>query len=95
MSNFPDKYCIDIHNYERFPTRIAKVGDIAIGGMNPIRLQSMTNVPATDIKGSVEQSKAIFDAGADFVRIATPRILDVECLKEIKSELHKDGYKNL
>lgn len=93
MSEFPNKYCIDIHNYERFPTREVKVGDIPIGGMNPISLQSMINVPATDIKKSVKQSKAIFDAGADFVRIATPRILDVECLKEIKKLLHKDGYK--
>jgi len=93
MSNFPNKYCIDTHNYERFPTRLVKVGDIAIGGMYPITIQSMTNVPATDIKGSVEQSKTIFDAGADFVRIATPRILDVECLKDIKKQLHDDGYK--
>lgn len=93
MNNFPKKYCIDIHNYERFPTRIVKVGDISVGGLNPIRLQSMTNVPATDIEASVNQSKAIFDAGADFVRIATPRILDVECLKEIQKQLHSDGYK--
>ncbi len=94
MSNFPNKYCIDIHNYERFPTRIVKVGDIAVGGLNPIRLQSMTNVPATNIEASVKQSKAIFDAGSDFVRIATPRILDVESLKEIKKRLHTEGYKN-
>ncbi|MDD4148994.1 MAG: flavodoxin-dependent (E)-4-hydroxy-3-methylbut-2-enyl-diphosphate synthase, partial [Bacteroidales bacterium] len=88
MSNFPDKYCIDIHNYERFPSREVKIGDLSIGSLNPIRLQSMTNVPATDIEASVKQSKAIFDAGADFVRIATPRILDVEALKEIKKRLH-------
>ncbi len=93
MSNFPNKYCIDIHNYERFPTRIVKVGDIAIGGMNPIRLQSMTNVSAMDIDKSVEQSKRIFDAGADFVRIATPRMMDVESLKSIKAQLAKEGYK--
>lgn len=93
MKTYPNKYCIDIHNYERFPTRIVKVGDIAVGGLNPIRLQSMTNLPATNIEASVKQSKAIFDAGADFVRIATPRILDVESLKEIKKRLNADGYK--
>lgn len=93
MKIFPDKYCIDIHNYERFPTREVKIGDISVGSMHPIRLQSMTNVPATNIEASVKQSKAIFDAGADFVRIATPRILDVESLKEIKKRLHADGYK--
>ena len=90
-----NKYCIDTHNYERIPTRAVKVGDITIGALNPIRLQSMTNVPASDIQRSVAQAKAIFDAGADFVRIATPRVMEVECLKEIKRLLHADGYKNL
>ncbi|HOE39646.1 MAG TPA: (E)-4-hydroxy-3-methylbut-2-enyl-diphosphate synthase [Bacteroidales bacterium] len=88
-----NKYCIDTHNYERIPTRAVKVGDITIGALNPIRLQSMTNVPASDIQRSVAQAKAIFDAGADFVRIATPRVMEVECLKEIKRLLHADGYK--
>lgn len=93
MNGFPDKYCLDIHNYERFPVREVKIGDIGVGGTNPIRLQSMTNIPATNIKGSILQIKQIFDAGADFVRIATPRILDLECLKTIKSKLNEDGYK--
>lgn len=89
-----NKYCIDIHNYERFPTRKVQVGDLSIGALNPIRLQSMANVSAMNIDASVSQCKAIFDAGADFVRIATPRIIDVESLKEIKEILHNDGYRN-
>jgi (E)-4-hydroxy-3-methylbut-2-enyl-diphosphate synthase len=93
MNSYPDKYCIDIHNLERIPTRPVKVGDMIIGALNPIRLQSMTNVPATNIEKSVLQCKEIFDAGADFVRISTPRIMDVESLKEIKKQLHNDGYK--
>jgi (E)-4-hydroxy-3-methylbut-2-enyl-diphosphate synthase len=90
---YPDKYCIDLHNYGRVPTREVKVGDIIIGSLHPVRLQSMTNVPAMDVERSVLQCKAIFDAGADFVRIATPRIMDVESLKQIKHDLNKDGYK--
>ncbi|MCK9254626.1 MAG: (E)-4-hydroxy-3-methylbut-2-enyl-diphosphate synthase [Bacteroidales bacterium] len=89
-----DRYCIDIHNYERIPTRVVNIGDIKIGALNPIRLQSMTNVPAKDVKKTILQTKAIFDAGADFVRISTPRILEVENLKEIKKLLHAGGYKN-
>ncbi|MDR2009289.1 MAG: (E)-4-hydroxy-3-methylbut-2-enyl-diphosphate synthase [Bacteroidales bacterium] len=92
MNDYPDKYCIDLHNYERFPTREVKVGDIPVGALHPIRLQSMTNVSAMDIDKSVMQCQSIFDAGADFVRIATPRIIDVESLKEIKKILHKNGY---
>jgi len=94
MKIYPDKYCIDIHNRERMPSRLVKIGDIALGALNPIRIQSMTNVPAMNIDQSVIQCKAIFDAGADFVRISTPRIMDVESLKEIKKDLHKSGYKN-
>ncbi|MDD3740864.1 MAG: flavodoxin-dependent (E)-4-hydroxy-3-methylbut-2-enyl-diphosphate synthase [Bacteroidales bacterium] len=94
MNTYPDKYCIDIHNLERIPTRPVKVGDMILGALNPVRLQSMTNVPAMDVERSVLQCKSIFDAGADFVRISTPRIMDVESLKEIKKQLHNDGYKN-
>ncbi len=93
MSKFPEKYCLDIHNYERFPTRVVKIGDIGVGGTNPIRLQSMTNVPVEDVKNTILQAKKIFDAGADFVRIATPRIMDVESLKAVKKILNDDGYK--
>ena len=69
-----------------------KIGNIAIGAGNPIRLQSMTNIATYDIEGSVLQAKKIFDAGADFVRISTPKNVDVENLQKIKTILHKDGY---
>lgn len=93
-NNYPQKYCIDIHNRERIPTRKVKIGDIEIGGLNPIRLQSMTNVPVENIKSTVEQCKRIINAGADFVRISVPRIMDVEHLKYVKQLLNADGYKN-
>lgn len=93
MENNLNKYCIDLNNYERILTRVVKIGDTAIGGLNPIRIQSMINSPITKIDQSVLQCKTLFDAGADFVRIAVPRIIDVENLKEIKEILNKDNYK--
>jgi len=87
------RYCIDLANYERFPSRIVRVGDIPVGGTHPVRLQSMTNTKTMDLKATTEQAKRIFDAGADFVRITTPRIKEAEFLKKIKNSLHKDGYK--
>lgn len=93
MSEFPEKYCIDLYNYERFPVKEVFIGNIGIGSSHPIRVQSMTNLPATDVKNSVLQAKKIFDAGADFVRIATPSIMDLESLRVIKKQLNKDGYK--
>lgn len=92
-TNSFNKYCIDLHNYERIPTREVKIGDMKLGAMNPILLQSMINVPASDIIRSVIQIKSIFDSGADLVRIATPRIIEVESLREIKRILNNDGYK--
>lgn len=68
------KYCIDPANYERFPSREVKIGDIILGAGNPIRLQSMTTTPTLDTMATVAQAIKIFDAGADFVRITTPGI---------------------
>ena len=76
----------------RFPSKEILIGDIALGGSNPIRLQSMTNASIRDVKGSIEQSKLIFDAGADFVRLSVPNMKDVICLQEIKKGLARAGY---
>lgn len=86
------RYCIDLANYERFPSRVVNVGDIALGGSNPVRIQSMTNTNTMDLRATVDQSKRIFDAGADFVRITTPGEKEAKFLKEIKNTLHKEGY---
>lgn len=93
MTDFPDRYCIDIHNKEKIPTRIVKIGNIELGGTNPIRLQSMTNLPVENVEATIQQCKQIFDSGADFVRISVPRIMDVEFLKEVKKKLWEENYK--
>ncbi|MDD2199394.1 MAG: (E)-4-hydroxy-3-methylbut-2-enyl-diphosphate synthase [Bacteroidales bacterium] len=86
------RYCIDLTNYERFPTREIKIGNTPMGAMHPIRLQSMTNVSAQNVKATILQCKEIFDAGADYVRIATPSIKEAESLKDIKKQLSESGY---
>lgn len=70
-----------------------KIGDITIGGKNRIAIQSMTNVPVGDVEKSVLQCKQLFDAGADIVRLSTPRMPDVDSLREVKKILVRDGYK--
>jgi (E)-4-hydroxy-3-methylbut-2-enyl-diphosphate synthase len=69
-----------------------KIGNIAIGGDNPVLVQSMTNVPTSNIQASVEQCIRIFDAGGDMVRLTTQGLKEIECLKEIREELNKKGY---
>lgn len=93
MTDSLKRYCIDIHNREKIPTRIVKVGNVELGGHNPIRLQSMTNIPVENVEATIKQCKQIFDSGADFVRISVPRIMDVEFLKEVKKKLWEENYK--
>ena len=56
-------------NINRKKTRIINVGDVKIGGDNPISVQSMTNTLTTDVKSTISQINAIYDEGADIVRV--------------------------
>src|SRR3989339_613633 len=76
----------------RLKTRIVNVGDIPLGGNNPIRLQSMTNTPTLDIRKTTEQAIKIFEAGGDYVRITAASLKEAEALAEIKKSLKKQGY---
>ncbi len=85
-------YCNSLTHYSRRKTREVKIGDIAMGGNNPIRIQSMTTVDTMDTKGSVEQVIRMVDAGCEYVRITAPSIKEAQNLQEIKNELKKRGY---
>jgi len=75
--------------FERRQTRSVQVGDIAIGGDNPIAVQSMVTKETRDIRGVAEQIKQLHLAGAEIVRVTTPTLQDAQCLAEIKSELKR------
>ena len=88
-----NKYCDSLTSYSRWKTREVKIGDIALGANNPIRVQSMTTTDTMDTNGTVEQSIRMIDAGCEYVRITAPSKNEAENLKNIKNELHKRGYK--
>lgn len=69
-----------------------KIGDVPLGGKNPIRVQSMTTIDTMDTLGSVEQSIRMIDAGCEYVRITAPSMKEAQNLLEIKKELRKRGY---
>lgn len=73
-------------------TREVNVGNIPMGGNNPIRVQSMTTVDTMDTLGSVEQTIRMVDAGCEYVRITAPSIKEAENLANIKKELKARGY---
>jgi (E)-4-hydroxy-3-methylbut-2-enyl-diphosphate synthase len=67
----------------RRKTRVLYVGDVGIGGDNPIRVQSMTTADPTDPKAVLEQISALADAGCEIVRIAVPNRKAAAALPEI------------
>lgn len=85
-------FCSDLFNRKRFETREVKVGNTAIGGKNPIRIQSMTTTDTMDTIGSVEQSIRMIDAGCELVRLTAPSKKEAENLGVIKAELVARGY---
>ncbi|MBQ9082352.1 MAG: flavodoxin-dependent (E)-4-hydroxy-3-methylbut-2-enyl-diphosphate synthase [Clostridia bacterium] len=72
---------------ERRNTVKVKVGNIAIGGDAPITVQSMLNIPSTDIEGSVRQAKALEQAGCEIIRAAVPDRDSVKLIEALKKEV--------
>lgn len=85
-------YCNSLTTYSRFLTREVKIGDIALGGHNPIRIQSMTTTDTMDTIGTVEQTIRMVESGCEYVRITAPSIKEAENLANIKKELRFRGY---
>ena len=78
--------------YQRRKSSVAQVGQIAIGGDNPIRIQSMGTVDTNNTEGCVAQAKRIIDAGGELVRFTTQGTREAENLKNISARLKADGY---
>jgi len=85
-------YCNSLTKYRRFRTREVMVGNVGVGGDNPIRIQSMTTTDTMDTQATVEQSIRMIEAGCEIVRITAPSKKDAENLQNIKDELRARGY---
>ena len=85
------KYCTNLTAYSRLATRVVNIGNLPLGGSNPIRIQSMTTTDTMNTDATVEQSIRIFDAGADYVRITAPSVKEAENLLNIKNEFKERG----
>ncbi len=68
------------------------MGNIAIGGDNPIRIQSMATVDTNDTEGCVAQAKRIIDAGGELVRFTTQGTREAKNMANISQRLKADGY---
>ena len=72
-------------NIDRKKTKVINVGDVKIGGDNPISVQSMTNTLTTDVKATVNQINLLEEEGADIVRVSCP---DEESTKKLKEMIN-------
>lgn len=86
------KYTTSLITYERFKTREVKVGNVGIGGDNPIRVQSMTTTDTMDTQKTIDQSIRMIEAGCEIVRITAPTKNDAINLGPIKDGIRAAGY---
>ncbi len=73
--------------YERKKTRVIKVGNVPIGGDNPIVIQSMTNTDTCDVNRTVEQIRELTIAGCEIIRVAVPDLEAAAAIKQIKRSI--------
>src|SRR6186997_1265751 len=85
-------YCNSLTTRSRLKTREVRIGDVPLGGLNPIRVQSMTTTDTMDTIATVEQSIRCIEAGSELIRITAPSKREAENLLNIKNELKRRGY---
>lgn len=85
-------YCNSLTKYSRLKTREIKIGDLLLGNLHPVRVQTMTTTDTMNTIATVEQTIRCIEAGAELVRITAPSKNEAENLLNIKNELRKRGY---
>ena len=84
-------YCVDPLCYHRRATREVNVGNVGIGGDNPIRVQSMITCDTMDTEASIQQTIELAQAGCEIVRITAPTVKDARNLEHIGKGLREGG----
>ena len=86
------RYCNSLTRFSRFETREVAIGQVPLGGSQPLRIQSMTTTDTMDTEGTVAQSIRMIEAGCEYVRITAPSKKEAENLLAIREALHAKGY---
>jgi (E)-4-hydroxy-3-methylbut-2-enyl-diphosphate synthase len=84
-------YCSNPLEYHRRATREVKVGNVGIGGDNPIRVQSMITCDTMDTEASIQQTIELAETGCEIVRITAPTVKDARNLEHIVKGLRERG----
>ena len=80
-------YCASRFQAKRRDSRVIHIGNVAVGGNNPIRIQSMTTTNTQDVDATVAQTLALAEAGCEIVRITAPNKAAARALGEISKKL--------
>lgn len=86
-------YCSGLYRRKRLATIEVRIGEVALGGSHPIRIQSMTTTDTLDTEATVQQTLRMVASGAEYVRITAPSIKEAENLRAIRDRLHSLGCK--
>ena len=86
------RYCESTFQTKRLKTREVKVGNVGVGGNNPIRIQSMTTYPTCDVEETSGQIIRLADHGCDIVRMTVQGKKEALACEDIKNILLKKGY---
>lgn len=73
---------------EKMRTKVVNIGDVAIGGDNPVAIQSMCNTDTRDVNATVNQIKELEDEGCEIIRVAVPDMEAAEAVGEIKKRIN-------
>ena len=84
---------INLFQYNRFKSREVTIGEVKMGGENPIRVQSMTSTNTLNTEETIEQSLRIIKEGGELVRITAQGVKEAENLKNIKQRIRDAGFK--
>ena len=85
-------YCPSRHRTVRRLTRVVNVGGVAVGGLNPLRLQSMTTSDTEDVAATLAQAIRLAEAGCEIIRITAPNKAAAIALKDIHKQFRAAGF---
>ena len=86
-------YCADPYWPRRRRTFEVRIGDVGVGGSNPVRVQSMTTTDTLDTHGTASQIERMVAAGCEIARVTAPSLKEAENLAEIRRELRRRGVR--
>lgn len=86
------KYCESVFKTKRWKTREVLVGNVGVGGNNPIRIQSMTTSSTRDIQATTDQIMRLADTGCEIARVTVQGMKEADSCEGIKNGLLQKGY---